>query len=405
MTPSTEAITLQNRFKAFFGISLPIIGMIFLARLIIDTGVRMIFPFIPQFAAGLGLSVVGFSWLIFVRGIVGMAGPIFGVWADRYGRRKIMAGGLLCQSLGVAGLTLTWQWWAILPMLLFGLGLTAFLPSQQAYISDQVAYHRRGRALAAVEFSWAVAAILCLPIAGWLIDAFGWRSPFLILSLFSLIGAIIVWRQLPPAEHHAQISLSWLEIQKICFRPNVLAAIGVALLLFVAVTCFASVWSIWLSADFRLDAVRLGLVATGIGIAELGGSGSSSLFIDWLGRRRGSGLGLLLTSLILLLLPLTQSSLYAAVPTLIITGIFLEFAIVSLISLYSEQAPEARGTVFSLILLGGAIGGSIGTPVTAMLWEAYGLWGVCGVAAGCVLAALGLMGRFLRETAGAMRHL
>ncbi|HXV44160.1 MAG TPA: MFS transporter, partial [Anaerolineae bacterium] len=303
------------------------------------------------------------------------------------------------------GLTLTWQWWAILPMLLFGLGLTAFLPSQQAYISDQVAYHRRGRALAAVEFSWAVAAILCLPIAGWLIDAFGWRSPFLILSLFSLIGAIIVWRQLPPAEHHAQISLSWLEIQKICFRPNVLAAIGVALLLFVAVTCFASVWSIWLSADFRLDAVRLGLVATGIGIAELGGSGSSSLFIDWLGKRRGSGLGLLLTSLILLLLPLTQSSLYAAVPTLIITGIFLEFAIVSLISLYSEQAPEARGTVFSLILLGGAIGGSIGTPVTAMLWEAYGLWGVCGVAAGCVLAALGLMGRFLRETAGAMRHL
>jgi predicted MFS family arabinose efflux permease len=96
---------------------------------------------------------------------------------------------------------------------------------------------------------------------------------------------------------------------------------------------------------------------------------------------------------------LTQNSLYAAVATLIISGIFLEFAIVSLIPLYSEQAPEARGTMFSLILLGGAVGGAMGTPITAMLWETYGLWGVCGVAAGCVLAALGLMGRFLRETA------
>ncbi|NJN93287.1 MAG: MFS transporter [Anaerolineales bacterium] len=136
----------------------------------------------------MGLSVVNFSWLIFIRGIIGVAGPIFGVWSDRYGRRKVMAVGLLCQTIGVIGLTLSWQWWAIAPMLVFGLGLTAFIPPQQAYISDHVVYQRRGRALAIIEASWAVAAIIFLPLVGWLIDKFGWRSPFMILGLLSCWG-------------------------------------------------------------------------------------------------------------------------------------------------------------------------------------------------------------------------
>lgn len=393
------ADSLPDKFKTFFGVNLQVVGVVFFTRLILDTGTRMVFPFIPQLAEGLGLTVVGFSWLIFMRGIIGIAGPVFGVWSDRYGRRSLMAAGLLCQSLGVIGLILSWQWWAILPMLLFGLGLTAFLPPQQAYISDQTAYNKRGRALAFIEASWAVAAIIFLPIAGWLIDAFGWRSPFLILSLASLIGAVIVWRFLPPAEHQSQVSLSWLEMSRLCFRPPVLASIIISLLLFITVDCFISIWGIWLSADYNLDAAALGLVATGIGLAELVGSGVSSLFIDRLGKRRGSGLGLLLGSAVLLVLPLTQNSFFLAVTTLIIAGTFLEFTVVSLIPLYSEQAPEARATLFSLILMGAAIGGSLGAPVAAMFWESSGLWGVCSVAAGCLLAALILMRRFLAEKA------
>ncbi len=397
MTQFTQSLSLPGKFKAFFGISLQVMGVVFFARLILDIGTRMVFPFIPQLAAGLGLTVVGFSWLIFMRGIIGVVGPVFGVWSDRYGRRKIMTVGLLCQSIGIVGLTFSWQWWAVLPMLFFGLGLTAFIPPQQAYISDQVAYHKRGRALAVVEASWAIAAIVFLPIVGWLIDTFGWRSPFLSLALFSLIGGLIVWRYLPPTGHQTQASLSWSEMRELCFRSNVLASVLVSMLLFITVDCFISVWGIWLTADYNLDAAALGLVATGIGLAELLGSGSSSLFIDRIGKRRGSGLGLLLSALILLILPLTQSVFFVAVATLIVTGTFLEFTIVSLVPLYSEQAPEARGTVFSLILLGAAIGGALGAPIAATLWETVGLWGVGLVAAGCLLAAFGLMWKFLRE--------
>ncbi|NJN93288.1 MAG: MFS transporter [Anaerolineales bacterium] len=209
----------------------------------------------------------------------------------------------------------------------------------------------------------------------------------------------MIWHYLPPAAHQTQTQLSWTEMRRLSLRPNVLACVAVSLLLFVTVDCFISVWGIWLSADYGLEAAALGLVATGIGLAELVGSGSSSLFIDRLGKRRGSGLSLILSALMLFLLPLTQTVFFLAVAALIVTGALLEFTIVSLIPLYSEQAPEARGTLFSLVLFGAAIGGALGAPIAANLWEVAGLGGVCLVAGSCLLGACGLMWRFLREGA------
>lgn len=395
MAQTTKPISLQTRVSAFLGLSLQIMAVVFLARFTVDTGTRSLYPFIPQISAGLGLTVVGFSWLIFLRAMAGLAGPIFGLLADRYGRRNIMTIGLICQAAGVAGLALSSGWWTLLPIILFGLSLAAFLPAEQAYVSDRVAYEKRGRALAAIEFSWAMAGIVSLPVIGWLIDAFNWRTPFFLLALLSLAGAILVWRWLPAVDHRSRLGLDWAGVWAVCRRPNILAAIGVGLLLFVAVSSFITLWSIWLSADFGLAATALGLVATGIGVAELGGSVLSSLFIDRLGKRRGSQLGLGLMAFAFLLLPLTQTSLSVAVAGLIVLGIINEFTIVSLLPLYSEQAPEARATVFSLVAAGISIGAAAGSPITAILWAEVGLWAVCLVAALCLFTALGLIKRFL----------
>jgi predicted MFS family arabinose efflux permease len=236
-----------------------------------------------------------------------------------------------------------------------------------------------------------------LYLFGWLIELFGWRTPFFLLGVLSLAGAALIWFQLPAVEHRSRTGLSWRLVWEVCRRPNVLAAIGVALLLFVAVSAFITVWSIWLSADFELDARALGLVAAGVGLAELTGSILSSLFIDRLGKRRGSQIGLGLMALAFLLLPLTQITLASAVSGLILLGLMIEFTVVSLLPLYSEQVPEARATVFSLVATGSSIGIALGSPIAASLWERSGLWAVCVVAAVCLLSTLGLATRFLRE--------
>lgn len=387
----------MTRFNLFFGVSWQVITVVFIARLMIDTGNRMIYPFIPQIATGLGLTISAFGQLVFIRSLVGMTSPIFGGLADKYGRRQLMALGLFCEALGVAGIALSSGWWTVLPMILCGLSLAAFLSAQQAYISDQVSYEKRGRALAAVEFSWAIAGILSLPLVGWMIGRLGWPSPFWVLSLLSLLTAALVWFKLPPVEHRSHTRLSVAEVGQVSLRPNVLAAIGVGVLLFVTVGSFITIWGIWLNADFGLEPTALGFVATAIGIAELMGSGSASLFIDRLGKRRGSQIGLLVTAALLLLLPLTQSSLALAVTLLVIIGVWLEFAIVSLVPLYSEQAPEARATVFSLVSLGISVGVAVASPITITLWERFGLWAVSTVAALCLVGAWGLVGLFLQE--------
>jgi predicted MFS family arabinose efflux permease len=308
-----------------------------------------------------------------------------------------MASGLLLQAVGVTGLAFSQQWWATGPMIIFGFSLAAFIPAGQSYVSDRAAYEKRGRALATIEFAWATAGIVSLPLIGWMIDYFGWRAPFFILALFSLIGAIMIWLQLPAVEQRSQTGLSLPAILALIRRPVVLASVAVSTLLFVGVGNFITVWSIWLSADFGMAATALGLVGTGIGIAELGGSGISSLFIDRLGKRRGSLVGLLLTAIIFLLVPLTQANLFIAISGLILIGLVLEFTIVSFIPLYAEQAPEARATIFSLAALGAALGSAIGSPMTASLWEQSGLWTVCLVTAICLFAAAGVAARFLRE--------
>jgi len=399
MVPTSSWGAWCTRLTAFFGIHIQILTILFAARFVIDSGNRIVYPFIPQFSEGLGLTIVAFSWLIFVRAITGVLGPVFGVAADKYGRRKIMAIGLLGQAAGAFGVAVAWQWWTVIPMFLFGLNTAAFIPAQQAYISDRVAYQKRGRALATIEFSWAVSGIVSLPIIGWMIDSFGWQMPLLTLGVFSLAAASAAWAFLPAVEHQATSTVSLTGFWRICTKPNVLAAMGTGLLMFVAVSIYITVWGIWLTADFGLAASTVGLVATGVSLAELAGSGLSGLFIDRIGKKRGSIIGLLSTAVAFLLLPFTQASLVAAILALILLGVCAEYTIVSLIPLYSEQAPQARATVFSLTTFGVAIGVAIGAPIATTLWKQTGLWSVSLVAAGCLGLAVLLVAKFLKDSA------
>jgi hypothetical protein len=57
LTQITKSTSLPHKLNTFFGLSPQIIGIVFFARLIIDVGTRMVYPFIPQIAAGLDLTI------------------------------------------------------------------------------------------------------------------------------------------------------------------------------------------------------------------------------------------------------------------------------------------------------------------------------------------------------------
>lgn len=395
-TPNT--LEFRNKLDLFFGIGVQFIITMFVIRLIAIASLRMVYPFIPQISAGLGLTAVGFSWLIFVRSMIGLTGPFFGLLADQQGRRKTMAFGLLAQSIGLVCLAFSRQWWTLGAIILLGIGATAFLPVQLAYISDLVAYEKRGRAMATIDVSFAITGIVILPIVGWLIDAVGWRAPFLILSIPSLIAAAVIWFRFPTTEHHLHTGLPWSAIVGVAVKPNVLASTAVGILVFFASSSSVTIWGVWFSTDFGLDAADLGLVATTLSFAELGGIVLSALFIDRIGKRRGSQIGLALTATAFLLLPFTQFALLAAILILIGLSGVLEFTTISLFSLFSEQTPQTRAMTISLVSMGIAAGMGLGSPISITLWEHLGLWAVSVVSTTCLLLAFILVGRFLTET-------
>lgn len=110
----------------------------FLIRLIVDISNRIFIPFIPQLASGLGLTITAFSWLLALRSLTGLASPLIGVLADRYGRRLIRVVALALRGVGLLGLGFSMGWWSAIPMLLISLTTTAYLPVQKAYVSDPV---------------------------------------------------------------------------------------------------------------------------------------------------------------------------------------------------------------------------------------------------------------------------
>ena len=384
-------------FINFFGLSAGLIASLFVIRLVVDTSFRMVYPFVPQISGGLQVSITIFGWLLMVRSSSAFFSPMIGSLADRYGRRKVMAFALLSQAIGITGIALTKGWWAALPIFLCGLAMNAYLPAQQAYISDLAPFDRRGRALASVDIAFAFSGMALMPIIGWLISAYGWRTPFWWLGALSFVAALLTWAYLPETKTRTIVKKdtnAWLLLR----QQNIQASMGVAIFLFMAVGIFMTFWSIWLTADFGFDALDLGLMAQQIGIAELAGAVLAGLVVDRLGKRRTSLFGMILSAIFFASIPLARENLTAIRFLLIITVFWLELAIVALFPLYGEQAPHARATLFSLISLGNGIGLAVGPLITTSLWTWRGLGAITIVAALCLAFSVGLIWLFLNDT-------
>src|SRR3990172_3348989 len=156
------------------------------ARMVVNTGYRMVYPFLPVIARGLGVELSDLALAITARSSLGLASPFLGSFADVVGRRRTMVFGLAlfgCSML-IVGL------WPTLPALFFSLilavaGKLILDPAVGAYLGDRVPYSRRGLAMAVSEVSWSGAALLGVPLAGGLIARSGWNKPFL---LFAILG-------------------------------------------------------------------------------------------------------------------------------------------------------------------------------------------------------------------------
>jgi predicted MFS family arabinose efflux permease len=162
-----------------------------------------------------------------------------------------------------------------------------------------------------------------------------------------------------------------------------LGALGFGLLVSAGNDNLFVVYGVWLEATFGLTIVALGAATTVIGVAEFLGEGLTASISDRLGLKRALLIGLTLSALSYILLPLLGRTLWLGLAGLFVVFLTFEFTVVTSFSLFSEILPGARATMMSssvaALSLGRVIGALIGGPV----WLAGGL-----LATGLVSAAL-----------------
>ena len=400
MAQDLKKSELSGWLSPLFGVSFSILLGLFTVRLASDTIERLVYPFIAPIAAGLGLAVTSLGVVISIRSWVGLATPFIGLAADRFGKKRLMVIGLSTQLVGLLLMLVVDGWWAVVPMILTGLGTASFVPIQLAYVSDLVPYQTRGRALAFVDMAFSVAGILALPVVGWLIENYSWRVPYAILAAITLVTATLTWRLLPEAKAHtaALPANPFAGLQAALRQPAVWAAIVLAMLLFYVFSGFATVWALWLGDRFALSTTEIGLMATLISLAELAGVILSILFIDRIGKKRGVRLGFALSIVLLLTWLFIPKNLLLARVILMLIGGLQEFTIVSFFPLISDQLPEARATLFTLAGLGISVGLALGPAGNLFIWEQLGHGAIVGVMVAVLALAILLVSTQIRHT-------
>lgn len=338
-------------------------------RLVRDTSLRMMYPFIPEYARGLGITLTAMGALLTVRTMLVMFSPLFGNLADQHGPRPLLLIGIVLQGVGLLGFSFAGGFYsALVAILILGLSDALFMPLMQAYISEQAPAQRRGWTMATVEYSWAITGIVVLPLIGLLIAQSGWFMPFRLLSIGSVFAFLVLYSLLPPdvPRRGGERKSLWTQAGDILRDRSAAASLLVYAAIFMAAETFFVIWGVHLQVNFNLGPIEIGRVAAIIGAAELGGSFLSSLLSDRLGRRRGVLAGVLVFLFAVALLPWLNRSLWPLVAGLALVSLALEYSIVSNITLLSEQRPSGRATMLAMGAMSGAAIRSV--TDTAVVW-------------------------------------
>ncbi len=101
-----------------------------LARIAVTTNFRMVYPFLPVFARGLGVETTSLAMALSIRSFLGVFGPFLATIADTHDRKTglLLGLGLFTFGSGIVGL---WPvfWVFILGTSLVLLGNVVFIPS------------------------------------------------------------------------------------------------------------------------------------------------------------------------------------------------------------------------------------------------------------------------------------
>ncbi|PIE64128.1 MAG: MFS transporter [Desulfobacterales bacterium] len=364
--------------------------VIFIVRLLLNTGRRFIYPFAPALSRELAVPLTAVTSIIATSQFVSLLGLFSGPLADRIGNRILMRAGLLILAIGMLLCGLVPEYWFVfVGLLLASLGKTLFDPAIQSFIGRYVPYARRSRAVGFIETAWAGSTLLSIPALGVIIEHLGLRVSFFILAILAACGWLLIAWALPRDLQKGAVveKGNGILLRIFCLFKH-RAAAGMLLFGFwisLANDALFVIYGVWFENAFAVSLVTLGFSTIAIGGAELLGELSTAFFSDRVGPKRMICICMGILIAAYLLLPVIGTSLLLAMIGMFLIFFFFEIVIVTSFSLSSEIMIHSRATMLAGYYAIMGIGRVVGVFLAGTAWK---LGGIAAVTASCALCTL-----------------
>ncbi len=316
---------------------------------------------------GVSLATGGLLGTIFAAPAATMA-LVMGPLSDKYGRRPVLVFGVATLAFANLLSALAWSFPALAVFrFLGGFGTAALSPTMFAAVGDAFDYRQRGRAIGILMSSNTMAMALGIPIAAVLAGLFHWRVAYGFLAVSLLIALAVLWTQYPRIKRPAASPpLS------IYFRI-ILNGVG-----YVA-------WLTYMGAffveRFGLATQNLALVTATLGFGVVAGSNLGGRIGDRIGGHKGITVasGFLAAAALLVQTHLIGWMALGAVVNFVF-GFPMGARFTSMLTMLSEQNPEARGRLLAMNTNGFQSGVVVGAAIGGQIVEraGYGMLGIVG---------------------------
>ncbi len=372
----------------------PAVATLLLLKLVANTAFRLVYPFLPAIARGLGIDLTQAGALVSVRWASSLATPAVMSIAGRVpGSRRLLIAGLVVFSAG--SIVTAWTGvfvGAVVGFALLGMAKPMIDVSAQVYVSERVGYEQRARYLGILEIAWAGGLLIGAPAAGWLIDNWSWKAPFWAVGSLGLLGVGMAILFLDREDGRG----SDTGAPDSPGRQVILVLATIVLFSYAHESVLVTLGG-WLETSFGMTLLALGGVGTLIGVAELTGEVTMAGFTDRIGKRNSLALGIGVGGVSLLVLSLVSEQLPPAMAIVFVASVAIEFGVISAIPLTTELRPRARAQTLSLLIVASGLGRAVADLVAPRVFMAGGMRQVSRMAGLVALSSLFIVLLWVRE--------
>lgn len=340
-------------------------------------------PILPRIGEALnipeawqGSLVTGYSVALSLFAII--IGPV----SDHLGRRPVLLAGtsLMAVMLLMHGFA---NDFVSLLIVRIGAGVSGGILTgvAVAYVGDYFPYERRGWASGWVMSGFAFGQVVAVPVGTILAQRYGFRAPFFLFAIIAAVSFFLIFIIIPqPPIKRLEERLSvktalknyWVLLQE----AKVRSAAGAYATMLFAVSTFVVFFPTWLEKEFQMTPSATATLFMVGGIANILVGPQAGRWSDKIGRKP-----------IIIASCATSAVLFTAAP-FIITGTLSAYAVFFLVmillalrlsplqALLTTLVPEhQRGSLMSLVVAVGQLGGGIGGIAAGVAYAQFGYIG------------------------------